>query len=784
MRAWILVFSRLRRIKKFILTIFLFSSFIGFAQEKPPQLGKNSLQEVINAMTLEEKAKMVASNAINQPELQGRIMALGHYMYAIPRLGIPFVALNDGPAGLVIRPSRPSDPGKNFYATAWPCPRLLASSWDLELTEKVGTAFGHEAKEYGIGIILGPGLNIHRNPLCGRNFEYYSEDPLVSGLMTSAMVDGIQSNDVGACLKHFVANDQETQRNTMQTYVSERALREIYLRAFEIPVRKSMPLSIMTSVNYLNGPYTSENYELLTTILRDEWGFKGFVMTDWFGGLDPIAQLKAGNDLLTPGMPDQVQAIMGAIKNNNLTEATLDRNIERILSVILKTTAFKEYKFSDDPDLDSNAELSREAAAESMVLLKNNQGTLPFSKDIQKIAVFGNSGYKLYAGGLGSALVNLAYENPIDQGLKNAGYTLDNELKEDYLAYITNYNQTHPRGNPIKELFEPTPPAPMMSLKKSIIEDKSSQYDIAVIVLGRISGEHTDRKRDDFEVSGSEKQTIKDVSEAFHARGKKVVVVLNIGGEIETASWRDNVDAILLAWQPGQEGGNAVADILTGKVNPSGKLTTTFPLNYNDVPSAKNFPGNLYPEKSTRKFMGYPFIPGDVTYKEGIYVGYRFYNSFNVRTAYEFGFGLSYTNFKYSDLKLSSKKFTNEITATVTVTNTGSVAGKEVVQLYLSAPAKSLDKPLEELKGFAKTRLLEPGALQKLTFKLTARDLASFDTSQSAWISEAGKYTVKIGSSSEDILLSRPFRLAKDIVVERVHKVLVPPVEIDELRNN
>lgn len=776
--------SSTKSIKGFLLTIFLFNSYTGFAQEKLPQLGKNSLLEVIGAMTLEEKARIVAGNAINQPELQGSIMALGHYMYAVPRLGIPPVALNDGPAGLVISPSRAGSPGKSFYATAWPSPRLLSSSWDLELAERVGIAFGREAKEYGVGIILGPGLNIHRNPLCGRNFEYYSEDPLVSGLMASAMVDGIQSNGVGTCLKHFVANDQETQRNSMQTYVSERALREIYLRAFEIPVKKSMPWSIMTSVNYLNGPYTSENYELLTTILRDEWGYEGFVMTDWNGGLDPIMQQKAGNDLITPGAPDQVRTIIEAVRNNELPEAILDKSIERILSVILKTAAFKQYDFSDYPDLESNSELSREAATESMVLLKNNHGTLPFCKDIKRIAVFGNSGYKMFTGGLGSALVKPANENSIDEGLKNAGYILDDELKADYLEYIDNYNQAHPRGHYIKELFEPTPPAPMLPPEKRIIEDKSSEYDIAVVVLGRISGEHTDRRRENFEISLSERQTIDWVSEAFHGKGKKVVVILNITGEIETASWSDNVDAILLAWLPGQEGGNAIADILSGKVNPSGKLTTTFPLSYEDVPSAKNFPGNLYPEKSNRSFFGYPFIPGEVTYEEGIYVGYRYYRSLKVETAFEFGFGLSYTDFDYSDLRLSSKKFRDEILATVTVTNSGKVAGKEVVQLYLTAPAKSMDKPSEELRGFAKTRLLEPGASQSLTFKLIPRDLASFNTSQSAWISEAGKYTLKIGSSCEEILLSKPFILVKSIVVERVHKVLIPPVKIDELKNN
>ncbi|WP_346854541.1 fibronectin type III-like domain-contianing protein [uncultured Draconibacterium sp.] len=250
-----------------------------------------------------------------------------------------------------------------------------------------------------------------------------------------------------------------------------------------------------------------------------------------------------------------------------------------------------------------------------------------------------------------------------------------------------------------------------------------------------------------------------------------------------TVSWRDKVDAILLAWQPGQEGGNAITDVLTGKVNPSGKLATTFPVRYSDVPSSKNFPGNLYPETSTRGFMGFPYIPGDVTYEEGIYVGYRYFNSFNVKPAYEFGFGLSYIDFKYSALKLSSLKFIDEITASVVVKNTGKVLGKEVVQLYLSAPSKSIDRPSEDLKGFAKTNLLKPGESQILTFKINARDLKSFNTVQTAWISDVGEYTVKIGASCEDIQLTEPFKLANDIIVEKVHKVLVPSVEINELKN-
>jgi beta-glucosidase len=343
--------------------------------------------------------------------------------------------------------------------------------------------------------------------------------------------------------------------------------------------------------------------------------------------------------------------------------------------------------------------------------------------------------------------------------------------------------QKHPKKNPLQEIMNPTPYAPEYSFDKNAIVQKAAASDVAIVYIGRNAGEGNDRKvADDYELTAQETELINNSSDAFHAQHKPVIVVLNIGGVINVTSFRDKVDAILLAWQPGQEGGNAIADVVSGKVDPSGKLATTFPAAYNDDPTAKNFPGKEFPEKATTGMFGMKSVPAEVTYEEGIYVGYRYYNTFNVKPAYEFGYGLSYTNFAYGPVKLSSSTFNGKITATVTVTNSGKVAGKEVVQLYVSAPAGNLDKPAEELKGFAKTSLLQPGKSETITFTLNPKDLASFDTNSTSWIAEAGKYTVNIGASSLDIKGKASFDLQKELVVEKDHKALAPQVAINELK--
>jgi len=744
-----------------------------------PQLGHNTVKEVIAAMTLEEKAmllvgaeskksqrKMSDGTAIGQTEI--KVSGAAGNTAAIPRLGIPSMVFADGPAGIRIAATRKGDTINTYYATGFPVGSLLASTWNTGLVAAVGKAMGNEVKEYGVDILLAPGINIHRNPLNGRNFEYYSEDPLVAGKMAAAMINGIQSNGVGTSVKHFIANNQETSRGSINVIVSERALREIYLKNFRIAIAESNPWTVMSSYNKVNGVYTSERRDLLTTVLRDEWKYKGFVMTDWFGGHDWIAQMQAGNDLLMPGRANQVQALIQAVKNNSLSEKVLDINVEHMLNIILKSPTFKNYKYSNKPDLKAHAQIARAAATEGMVLLKNNAHTLPFAKSVKTVAAFGDSFYNPIAGGYGSGDVNKAYVISGDKGLLDAGYQIDSKLSNVYAEYFRNN----------KELMLPgitgvRPPAilPEMVVAYNDIDESAANSDLALITIGRNAGEGEDRKLDgNYNLTLNEIQQIKKIAMRFHTDHKKVVVVLNIGGVIDVSQWKDDVDAILLAWQPGQEAGYAIADILSGKVNPSGKLPDTFPADYADAPSAKNFPGT-----PTEK-------PDQVIYQEGIYIGYRYYDSFNVKPLYEFGYGLSYTDFSVSDLKLSAKTLTNSLIITVTVKNTGKVVGKEVIQLYISAPTGSIDKPVQELRAFDKTRLLQPGESQHFTFRITAADLASYHTDKSQWISDAGRYLVRMGVSSRDIRQSATFNVPKDWLIETDHDVLQPQVAIKEYK--
>lgn len=734
--------------------------------EDPSQTIETRVNDILSRLATEDKINLVTGTGMHIPQSFGGIPAMepiGNSYMIVPgaagttfpfdSLGIPATILADGPAGLRIQPKREDDSTQTFYCTAFPVARLLASSWDTALLESVGESMGNEVLEYGVDVLLGPGMNIHRNPLGGRNFEYYSEDPLISGKMAAAMVNGVESNGVGTSIKHYVANNQETNRFNVNTIISNRALREIYLRSFEIAVKESQPWTVMSSYNRVNGEYTSESNDLLTKVLRDDWGFKGIVMTDWLAGADAALQMNAGNDLLMPGRPDQRDRIKEALQSGDLTEDVLDTNAKRILTYILNTRSFSDYDYSNHPDLQKHAEVARQAATQGMVLLKNDDKVLPFGSDIKSVAAFGITSYEIITGGTGSGDVNEAYSISLVQGLEDAGLTLNSELKTTYEDYITKAKAERP---PKQGWFMPETPLPELVPGTETVTKSLGGSDIALITIGRGSGEFNDIKLSDYYLSDAEKSLIKKVSGMYHQNGRKVAVALNIGQVIEVESWKDDVDAILLMWQPGQEAGHAVADILTGKVNPSGKLATTFPKDYTDVPSSDNFPGTP------------PDMPEEVKYDEGIYVGYRYYLTQNVPVSYEFGYGLSYTTFEYSNLQLGSDVFEDSLQVSVDITNSGNVAGKEVVEMYISAPQGNLDKPTMELRGFAKTKLLTPGEKQTIAFTIHPRDLTSFDEATSTWVADKGTYAINIGASCLQIKEKGTFELNETLSVEKV----------------
>lgn len=781
--------------KKVFLSASLLVVLLTAHGQNTPQLGKDPIDKVIAAMTTEEKVSLLIGTGM--PGFGGQSAVVGSTQSIVPgaagttfpieRLGIPAVVVADGPAGLRISPTREGTES-TYYCTAFPVATLLASTWNTDLVNQVGQAMGQEVKEYGCDVLLAPALNIHRSPLCGRNFEYYSEDPYLTGKMATAMVKGVESNGVGTSIKHFAANSQETNRTAVDSRVSTRALREIYLKGFEMVVKEAQPWTVMSSYNKLNGTYTSESRDLLTTILRDEWGYKGLVMTDWFGGRDAAAQIHAGNDLLMPGREDQKQAILKALENGSLAMEDVDTDVKRVLELVLRSPRFAQYKYTDKPDLKGHAEVTRASATEGMILLKNEQNALPLPDKIQKIAAYGTTSYDFIAGGTGSGDVNEAYTISLVQGMENAGYKLDTELKAQYEKYMADEKAKQPKDNNPAAVFFNHPRVGEFVPETADLARKAKETDIALITIGRSSGEFQDRKIEgDFDLTANEQALIKNVSEAFHKEGKKAIVILNIGGVIETASWKNYPDAILLAWQAGQEGGNSVADILSGKVNPSGKLTMTFPTSAISVPANKNFPdaSKIDLKEMIASFMGGGKQQSDrpnidfTNYEEDIYVGYRYFDTFNVPVSYPFGYGLSYTTFDYSNM--SSTDNGKSFTFTCTITNNGSKAGKEVVELYISAPGKDMAKPAKELKGFVKTNLLKPGEKQQISFTVNKTDLASFDESSNSWVVESGNYTAQVGASSEDIRQNATFKVEGE-TVEKVHQVLTPQVTLNLLK--
>ena len=761
------------KLKRLLLTMTTMSVLSAAAQgHQAPKLRADNIDEVMKNMRLEEKARLLvggANNFFSQGAVVGNearlVAGAAGTTPAIERLGIPATVLTDGPAGVRIDPTRKGDE-QTYYATGFPIGTCLASTWNTALVTEVGKAIGNETKEYRCDVILGPGMNLHRNPLCGRNFEYYSEDPLLTGKIGAAYIRGVQSEGVGVSAKHFAVNSQETDRTSVDERLSQRAARELYLRGFEIAVRESDPWTIMSSYNKINGQYSMGNRDLLTSILRDDWGYKGIVMTDWIGireGLPTIVEVQAGNDLMEPGQQAQVEEIVDGVQSGRLAIADVDRNVRRMLEYIVKTPSFNKFPYTNKPDLKAHALITRQTATEGIVLLKNN-GTLPWSTtSVKTVSLFGENSYNFLSGGTGSGCVHTPYVVDMVEGLKNAGIASSKELAEIYRKYIdfarVKFQAERDPANWFQAEQFGQQKYPETSISPLLISKEASSADAAIVTIGRQAGEGQDRDIEtEFNLTAGERQMIYDVCEAFHAVGKPVVVIINSGSVVETASWSGYPDAIVCAWQPGEEGGNSVADILTGKVCPSGKLTMTWPLSATDHPSTKNFPGG---GSNNRSYTNH---------EEDIYVGYRFFDTFQRHVAYPFGYGLSYTTFEYSKPVVKVNGDLLEIS--VTVRNTGSVAGKEVVQAYVEAPAGGLEKPVKELKAFAKTRELQPGEAETVKMQVERRLLVSFDEADSQWLGDAGNYVFHIGANISDIRCTATARL--QLYQEPVSQALAP----------
>ena len=762
-------------------------------RQRGPQLRADNIDEVMKAMRLEEKASLLvggANNFFSEGAVVGNesklVPGAAGVTAPIARLGIPATVLTDGPAGVRINPTREGD-SQTYYATGFPVGTCLASTWNTSLATKVGEAIGNETKEYRCDVILGPGMNLHRNPLCGRNFEYYSEDPLLTGKIAAAYIQGVQSQGAGVSAKHFAVNSQETDRTSVDERLSQRAARELYLRGFEIAVRESNPWTIMASYNKINGQYSMGNRDLLTSILRDDWGYKGIVMTDWIGireGLPTITEVQAGNDLMEPGQQAQIQEIVDGVLSGKLSMSDVDRNVRRMLEYIVKTPSFNKYPYTNKPDLKAHAEITRQTACEGIVLLKNN-GTLPWKGSIKTVSLFGENSYDFLSGGTGSGCVHTPYVVDLVEGLKNAGIESSATLTNLYKKYVEFARikfqaERHPaKWYQLEEFGQQK--YPEIGISPILINNEARESDAAIITIGRQAGEGVDRDIDtEFNLTPDEQQLSKEVCLIFHAAGKPVLVVINSGSVIETTSWSGYPDAVICAWQPGEEGGNSIADIITGKVNPSGKLTMTWPVAATDHPSTQNFPGQLdfltfqLLKADRRPVMGHDYT----NHEEDIYVGYRYFDTFQKTVAYPFGFGLSYTTFEYS--KPVVKVNGDKVDISVIVKNTGSVAGKEVVQVYVEAPKGQIEKPAKELKAFGKTRELQPGESETLTMQVERRYLVSFDEAGSQWLGEAGNYLFLFGANVSDIRCQATAKLSQ--YQEPVSHALAPRQPLSLMR--
>ncbi len=780
--------------KKILLAIIALLPLVASAQ----QLRADNIDEVVNAMTLEEKCHLVLGCGMHFND-DAKFPGTAGSTFSIARLGIPETYCADSQQGLRMDSKRAWD-HNDYFPTDFVASMTLASTWDREAAYKVGKGIGNEVKEFGLDWILSPSMNLIRNPLCGRNHEYYSEDPYLSGTIAAGYVCGVQSEGTAACPKHFIANNQETNRNNNISQMSQRALREIYLKAFEIMVKESNPWTIMTSYNKLNGPYAVQNYDLLTTIVRDEWGWKGMYVSDWNAGDDAVAAMKAGNDMLQPGQDKQYQAILAAAKSGELPMEILDANVKRILEYVVKTHNFKGYKAGNNPNLKVHAQVVREVGADGIVLLKNETSAnpsiggekpLPLGKNVKRVALFGCTSYDWISGGSGFGGTSVGhYTVSLVEGLRTAGYEVYKPLIGTYTKHIADEEKRlFPEGRP-KFSLQPPARADEKQFTADELNNIIAGSDVAIISLGRKSGEAADRSEADFYLKEGEKELIKTVSETYHAKGKKVVVLLDICSPIDVASWQNQIDAVVCTWQGGQESGFSVADVLCGKVNPSGKLPMTFQINYGDAYADKNFPANVDDKTLGAMFMWgrnkddnkkrAPQANIDFTnYEEDIYVGYRYFDSFDKPVAYPFGFGLSYTTFAYENLTCSIDG--DIVTVTVDVKNTGSRAGRNVVELFVAAPnSKKLNKPEKELRNYAKTKLLKPGQAETVTMTVKTEDLASFNEKASAWKTDAGVYTFMICSSANNVEAQATVKVKA--WSQKVHNVMKPNVKLNLLK--
>ena len=655
--------------------------------------------DLISQLTLEEKAALCSGKDF-------------WHLVDIERLGIPSIMVTDGPHGLRKQNQDKTAAGdilgNSVPATCFPPAVATGCTWNPDLIYEMGQAHGDECLKENVSVLLGPGINIKRSPLCGRNFEYFSEDPVVAGTMGAAFINGVQSKGVGTSLKHFAANNQECRRMTISTVADERTLREIYLTAFEICVKNAQPWTVMNAYNKINGTYCAENKWLLNDVLREEWGFEGIVVTDWGAENEIVDGIKAGQNLEMPGSGGYgPNKLVKAIQNGTLDVEILDKNVDSILDLIMKSK--ENLKDDYECDMKKHHELARKIAAEGIVLLKNDDKILPLVKE-QKIAVIGEMAKSPRYQGAGSSLIN---PTQLDD-------TYSELLKNNYnIAYAQGYDKSI--DVPDDKLI-----ANAVALAK--------KADTVLLFIGLTEiyeSEGFDRKH--INLPPSHNKLVEEVAKV----NENVVVVLS-GGSAVSMPWLGEVKAVVNGLLLGQAGGSAIADVLTGKVNPSGKLTETYPLSLDDTPARENFPGRQL----------------TVEYRESIFVGYRYYDKMMKDVLFPFGYGLSYTTFSYEDLKLSKKKIKDIDTLKVSfkVKNTGDVAGAEVAQIYVSAPDSLIFKAPKELKGFKKI-FLEPGEEKTVEITLSKRDFAYYNVNINDYHVESGDYNIMVGASSRDIKL-------------------------------